>query len=151
MYYSGLSTRKVAEQLSNIFGEHVSQSTAWFWIHKYSELVGEYVKDLKPKLSGKYHRDEAEIVVGGEGRYFWETIDEDSRMIVAHLLTESRTNEDAKKVFQQASEVQKPTTLYIMVLLRMTVRLTKFSIRGTKQIELNGLGKLAYEQGKQTT
>jgi transposase-like protein len=112
MYYSGLSTRKVAEQLSNIFGEHVSQSTVWFWIHKYSELVGEYVKDLKPKLSGKYHHDETEIAVGGEGRYFWETIDEGTRMIVAHLLTESRTSEDAKKVFQQALEVQRPTTLY---------------------------------------
>ena len=33
-------------------------------------------------------------------------------MIVAHLLTESRTSEDARKVFQQALEVQKPTTLY---------------------------------------
>ncbi len=50
--------------------------------------------------------------MGGEGRYFWETIDEGTRMIVAHLLTESRTSEDARKVFQQALEVQKPTTLY---------------------------------------
>jgi transposase-like protein len=112
MYYSGLSTRKVAEQLSNIFGEQVSQSTVWFWVHKYSELVGEFVKDLKPKLSGKYHHDETEIAVGGQGRYFWETIDEGTRMIVAHLLTESRTSEDARKVFQEALEVQKPTTLY---------------------------------------
>src|SRR3990170_5335364 len=31
MYYVGLSWRKVAEQLSNIFGEHVSQSTVWYW------------------------------------------------------------------------------------------------------------------------
>jgi transposase-like protein len=33
-------------------------------------------------------------------------------MIVAHLLTESRTSEDAKKVFKQALEKQKPTALY---------------------------------------
>jgi transposase-like protein len=112
MYYSGLSTRKVAEQLSNIFGEHVSQSTVWYWVHRYSELVGEYVETLKLKLSGEYHHDETEIAVGGQGRFFWETIDEDTRMIVAHLLTESRTSEDARKVFQQALEVQKPTTLY---------------------------------------
>jgi transposase-like protein len=67
---------------------------------------------LKPKLSGKYHHDETEIAVGGSGRYFWETIDEDTRYIVAHLLTESRTSEDARNVFQQALDVQKPTTLY---------------------------------------
>jgi transposase-like protein len=112
MYYSGLSTRKVAEQISNIFGEHISQTTVWYWIHRYSELVGDFVETLKPKLSGKYHHDETEIAVGGKGRYFWETIDEGTRMIVAHLLTESRTSEDARKVFQKALEVQKPTTLY---------------------------------------
>jgi len=112
MYYGGLSTRKVAEQISYFFGEHISQTTVWYWIHRYSELVGEFVETLKPKLSGKYHHDETEIVVGGRGRYFWETIDEGTRTIVAHLLTESRTSEDARKVFQQALEVQKPTTLY---------------------------------------
>jgi transposase-like protein len=112
MYYGGLSTRKVAEQISNIFGEHISQTTVWYWIHRYSELVGDFVETLKPKLSGKYHHDETEIAVGGQGRYFWETIDEGTRMIVAHLLTESRTSEDARKVFQKALEAQKPTTLY---------------------------------------
>jgi transposase-like protein len=112
MYYSGLSCRKVAEQLSNIFGEHVSQTTVWYWVHSYSALVNEYVETLKPTLSGKYHHDETEIAVGGQGRYFWETIDEDTRFIVAHLLTESRTSEDAKTVFKQALKVQKPTILY---------------------------------------
>jgi transposase-like protein len=112
MYYSGLSTRKVAEQISNIFGEHISQTTVWYWVHRYSELVDEFVKTLKPKLSRKYHHDETEISVGRQGRYFWETIDEDTRMIVSHLLTESRTSEDARKAFQQALEVQRPTTLY---------------------------------------
>ncbi len=112
MYYSGLSCRKVTEQISNIFGEHISQTTVWYWVHQYSELVSEYVETLKPTLSGKYHHDETELKVGGQGRYFWETIDEDTRFIVAHLLTESRTSEDAKKVFRQALKVQKPTTLY---------------------------------------
>jgi len=112
MYYSGLSCRKVAEQLSNIFGEHVSQTTVWYWVHQYSKLVSEYVETLKPTLSGEYHHDETELKIGGQGRYFWETIDEGTRFIVAHLLTESRTSEDAKKVFQQALKVQKPITLY---------------------------------------
>jgi transposase-like protein len=112
MYYSGLSTRKVAEQISNIFGEHISQTTVWYWVHSYSELVGDFVETLKPKLSGKYHHDETEIAVGGQGRYFWETIDEDTRFIVAHLLTESRTSENARTVFKQALEKQRPTMLF---------------------------------------
>jgi putative transposase len=112
MFYGGLSTRKVVEQIANIFGEHVSQTTIWYWIHQYSKLVSDFVETLKPTLSGKYHHDETEIAVGGQGRYFWETIDEDTRYIVAHLLTESRTSEDARKVFRQALKVQKPKILY---------------------------------------
>jgi transposase-like protein len=112
LFYSGVSTHKIAEQLSNIFGEHVSQTAVWYWIHRYSNLVSEYVETLKPKLSGIYHHDETEIAVGGKGRFFWETIDAGTRMIVAHSLTESRTSENARKVFQQALEVQRPTVLY---------------------------------------
>ncbi len=112
MFYGGLSTRKVVEQIANIFGEHISQTTVWYWIHQYSELVGDFIETLKPTVSGKYHHDETEIAVGGQGRYFWETIDEGTRFIVAHLLTQSRTSEDAKAVFKQALAVQRPTTLY---------------------------------------
>ncbi len=112
LYYSGLSTRNVAEQLSNIFGENVSQSTVWYWIHKYSDLVTGYIKELKPNLSGKYHHDETELKVGAEDRYFWETIDEDTRFIVGHLLTGKRTSENAEKVFRQALEKQRPTAVF---------------------------------------
>jgi transposase-like protein len=112
LFYSGLSTRKVADQLENIFGESVSNSTVHYWIHKYSELAKDYVATLQPKLSAKYHHDETEIKVGGEGRYFWETIDEDTRYIVAHLLSSGRTSEHAKIVFKQALEKQRPNSLF---------------------------------------
>jgi transposase-like protein len=112
MYYGGLSMRKVAEQLRNIFGEPVSQSTIHYWIHKYSTMVEEYVETLKPTLSGKYHHDETELKVGGNGRFFWETIDEDTRFLVAHLLSGERTSENAKRVFQQALDKQRPSVLF---------------------------------------
>ncbi len=112
LYYSGLSMRKVVEQVKNIFEEYLSQSTIHYWIHKYATLVKEFIETLKPSLSGKYHHDETEIKVDGEGRYFWETIDEDTRFIVASLLTESRTSEEAIKVFKQALEKQRPIAFF---------------------------------------
>jgi transposase-like protein len=75
-------------------------------------LVKDFVETLKPKLSGKYHHDETEIKVNGGGRHFWETIDEDTRFIVASLLTQSRTSEDAIKVFRQALEKQRPHVFF---------------------------------------
>jgi transposase-like protein len=112
MYYDGLSTRKVKKQLADIYGEHVADSTVWYWVSKFGKLVGEYCETLAPTLGGKYHHDETEIKVGGEEKYFWETIDEDTRFLVAHLLGNTRTSEDAKKVFRQALEKQRPTAFF---------------------------------------
>ena len=75
--------RKTREQIENIYGKSISQSTIHYWVHKYATLVKDYVTSLQPKLSVKYHHDETEIKVDGEGRYFWETIDQDTRFIVA--------------------------------------------------------------------
>jgi putative transposase len=104
--------RKVAEQINSIFGQNVSQSTIHYWIHKYAVLAKEYVESLAPILSGKYHHDETELKVNGDGRYFWHTLDEDTRFVVAHLLSADRTTENASQVFQQALQKQRPTVLY---------------------------------------
>lgn len=112
LYFSGLSTRKVAENIEQIYGNKISQVSIWTWIQKYTKLVGEYINSLKPELSGKYHHDETELKVGGDGRYFWETLDEDTRFIVAHMLTETRTSQEAKEVFIQSLQKQRPISFY---------------------------------------
>jgi transposase-like protein len=139
LYYGGLSMRKLADNLENIFGEKVSQSTIHYWIHKYASLAKDYVESLQPKLSGKYHHDETEIKVSGNGRYFWETIDEDTRFIVGSLLTEIRTSEKAIKVLRQAFLNKDRLRFSLMVRLRIMMHLTRYSIPNSKQTESNGL------------
>lgn len=112
LYFNGLSVRKVAEQLNDIYGESNSQVTVWTWIQKYSKLVSEYVETLQPNLSGKYHHDETELNILGKGHYFWETLDHDTRFIVAHLLSNGRSKENAIEVFRQALSKQRPIALF---------------------------------------
>jgi transposase-like protein len=117
IYYGGCSMRKTAELLESIYGEKVSQSTVHFWIHKFAKLVAtELMPLLEAKgnlaLSGKYHHDETEIRVNGKGQFVWQTLDQESRYIVAHLLSDGRTTEDAKKVFQMGKDKQKPIVLF---------------------------------------
>jgi transposase-like protein len=112
LYYDGLSTWKIQRQIAKIFKVDVSVTAIWKWIMKYSEFVDDYVSTLQPLLSGKYHHDETEIKVGGEDKYFWETLDKDTRFLVAHLLSESRTSDDAKEAFTQAMNKQRPTILF---------------------------------------
>jgi transposase-like protein len=104
--------RQIAEQTNNIFGVKVSHSTIHYWIHKYAKFTKDYVESLTPVLSGRYHHDETELKVDGTGRYFWQTLDEDTRYIVAHLLSVDRTTNSAIQVFKQALQKQRPTTLF---------------------------------------
>jgi transposase-like protein len=115
LYYDGLSSWKTAKQLGEIYGESVTHKTILNWIAKFTKLVQPYIEQVleqQLKLSGKIHHDETEIKVGSEGCYFWQSLDENSRYMVAHLLTESRTSEDAKKVFRQILEKQRPIALF---------------------------------------
>ena len=97
LYYDGLSTWKVSRQIAKIFKVDVSAVAVWKWVMRFSELVSDYTSTLAPQLSGKYHHDETGFGVGGQDRYFWETIDSDTRYLVAHLLGQTRTSEEQRR------------------------------------------------------
>ena len=107
MYFEGLSTRKVARQLESIFGEKVSQVTIWNWVRKYSVMVSEYIRTLAPRVGTQWHHDETVIRCEGQNQWFWETIDEQTRMIVASHLSETRSLKDTIAVFRQGLETGK--------------------------------------------
>lgn len=107
MYFEGLSARKVSRQLESIYGEKVSQVTVWKWVRKYSRLVSEYTKTLSPRIGTQWHHDETVVRCEGQNQWFWETIDEQTRMIVASHLSETRSVKDTIKVFREGLETAK--------------------------------------------
>lgn len=115
MYFEGLSVRKVSRQLESIYGEKVSQVSIWKWVRKYSILVSEYTKTLSPQIGGKWHHDETVIRCEGQNEWFWETIDEDTRFLIASHLSETRSLEDTIVVFREAVETAKgrPQALFV--------------------------------------
>ena len=91
LYFEGLSVRKVQTQIEKIFGVRVSQMTLWKWIMKYSKLVSEFVETLKPKLVGIYKVDETAIKCKGVQKWFWEIIDDQTKFLVASLISKRVT------------------------------------------------------------
>jgi len=128
--YSGFSMIKVVEQIGNIFEEHLSQSTIHYWIHKYATLVKEFVDTFKPELSSKYHHDETEIKVDCEGRYFWGTIDEDTRFIVASLLQNQGQARMLSKFSDRHLKNKDHMYFSLRAHLHMMKHITKYSIQG---------------------
>jgi transposase-like protein len=114
LYFEGLSVRKIQTQIKKLFGVDVSQVAVWKWIMKYSALVSRYVETLSPQVLGVYHLDETAIKCKGVQKWFWEMIDEQTKMIVSSHLSNSRTTEDAVKVLEKSVRItkRKPTSIY---------------------------------------
>ncbi|MGB8215901.1 MAG: IS6 family transposase [Candidatus Methanoperedens sp.] len=114
LYFDGMSVRKIQNQIQYIFKVEVSQVTIHNWITKYSELVKEYVDTLKLELGEEWHVDETAIKVDGEQKWFWEIIDKDTRVMVAGLLSDTRTIEANTRLFKEAKEraINKPKVIY---------------------------------------
>jgi transposase-like protein len=61
LYFSGLSLRKIARNLSDHFRIDINYSTIYTWIQRYISIVTEYVNSLAPQLSTTWHADEVFI------------------------------------------------------------------------------------------
>lgn len=86
LYFEGLSVRKVQRQMAKLFEVKVSQVSIWKWVMKYSTLAKEFVDTLKPKLAGEWHIDETMIKCDGDYKWFWEMIDNETKLDKRRLL-----------------------------------------------------------------
>jgi len=118
LWFEGLSIRKVQRQIANIYGVYVNHDTIWYWIYKYSKLVGEYIKRLKPKLSGEWVCDETTIRCRDTDskqllRWFWQCMDGETRWIISVHLSNDRDSKEALELLRKGLEnaKAKPSTL----------------------------------------
>jgi len=113
-YLEGLSVRKIQTQIEKLYNVHVSQTTVWKWVMKYSKLCSQFVETLQPQLLGIYHVDETAIKCKEVQKWFWEIIDQQTKFLVAGHLSGSRTTEDVISLFEKSIRVakRKPTSIY---------------------------------------
>ena len=107
LYMKGLSLRKVTDHLEQFFGVKVHYSTVLRWIDKYTKLINAYVDDLKPELSDVWHVDEMMIKTGGKWSWLWNCMDNETRFLLANLVTKTREIKDARRIFQEAKKMAK--------------------------------------------
>jgi putative transposase len=123
LYFSGLSLRKVARNVSDHFDIDLHHSTIYEWIQRYIPKISEYVNSLIPQLSNKWHADELFVKMkDGETRkghtgiaYLWNIMDRESRFLIASKLSEKRDINGAVQAFNEAiknSHNSKPDVVY---------------------------------------
>lgn len=111
LYFSGLSLRKIARNLSDHFRIDINYSTIYTWIQKYIPIITEYVNSLAPQLSTTWHADEVFIRTrdgdvmqhGYSMGFLWNIMDRETRYLIASKLTEKRDVHAAIAAFQEAA------------------------------------------------
>jgi transposase-like protein len=123
LYFSGLSLRKVARNITDHFDIEINYSTIYGWIQTYIPKISNYVNSLIPQLSDSWHIDKLFVKMkGGDKRkgntnvaYLWNIMDRDSRFLIASKLSEKRDTNGAIQAINQAihnSHGNLPNTVY---------------------------------------
>ena len=88
-YYQGNSVRDIANGLEMI-GVDVSHVAVYQWIAKYSAMSDEFLNTITPRVGNWYRADEIYVKIGGEQRYLFNSMDDDTRFWITQELADSK-------------------------------------------------------------
>jgi len=105
LYYNGMSYRNVRNTFDDLTGQAIAKKTLWKWVIRFSALVSDHIRTLRPQLGDVWIADETVIRVRGENWWFWDIIDERTRYLVASHVSRTRGTKKAKRLLMQALSV----------------------------------------------
>lgn len=104
LFYRGVSTRKVQEHLQAFYPQNSSHKSIYKWIVKYSKMISTFTDNLKLKVGEEMQVDEMEYKVKKQKSWFIDTIDTETRFMVASKFTKTRQQKELKKVIEKAKQ-----------------------------------------------
>ncbi len=104
LYYTGSSLTDIANHLSQTYNNHVSRTSIYAWLIKYSERAVKLLEPLKPKVSDVWIADETALKFEDKLHWIWDIIDRDTRFLLASYLSPNRGTREAKMLMELASE-----------------------------------------------
>jgi len=104
LYYKGLSLRDIADTIYQFYNIKLHHETVRIWIMKFTKVMNDFVSKFKPKVSKVWHTDEQMVKIKGKYEWSWNTIDKETRFLLANVITENRFIDDARQVFKEAKE-----------------------------------------------
>lgn len=148
MFYDGIATNTIDEQIRNIYNIEVDSSNIWRWVQKYSKRAIDYLYQFQVKTSGIWIVDETQIKINGKPYWFWDVIDQDTRFLVGTHLSKDRTVRDATVLFKKCKYKvkEKPRMIFSDKMLSYPrainrVFYSRYADRRTEHIQVKGLTK----------
>lgn len=104
LFYRGISTRKVQEHLQAFYPHNSSNVSIYKWIVKYSKMISKFTDNLKLKVGKELQVDEVEYRVNRRKAFFIDSIDTETRFMVASEFVRGRGTKELKQVIKEAKE-----------------------------------------------
>ena len=150
MFYDGIATNTIDEQLKNIYDVKVDSSNIWRWVQKYTKRAIDYLYQFQVELSDIWVVDETVVKINGVNYWFWDVIDQDTRFLVGTHLSKKRTIHDATILFKKCKykAKNKPKIIFSDQMASYhkainRVFYSRYADRGTDHIQTQGLTKSA--------
>ena len=103
MYYDGLSYKKIAENLADMFDRpEPSKRTIFEWVKEYTDKAIAAMKGRKAETGDEWVADEMVLKVGGRNVWHWNVMDAKTRYILATHLSPRRDADQAIAVMEKA-------------------------------------------------
>jgi len=102
LFYKGISTRQVQQHLQTFYPHNSSNVSIYKWIVKYSKMISKFTETLKLQVGKEIQVDEMEYRVNKKKAFFIDSIDTETRFMIASEFVRGRTTKDLKKVIMKA-------------------------------------------------
>jgi transposase-like protein len=76
-----------------------TKKTIWDWVKKYSKMLNEFTSKQAPEIEGRIHMDETYVKVDGEDKYYFDAVDQKTKMSIADHLSHTRDTDGAINLF----------------------------------------------------
>ena len=104
MFYRGIPTNQIDEQLKSIYKDKINQSTIYRWVIKYSQSAIKYTSHFNPEVGQAWFVDETAFKIEGDQYWYWDVIDYKTRFLIATHISKSRDLENAKAIFKKCKK-----------------------------------------------
>lgn len=114
LYFKGISLRGIQDHLKQFYNLEIDHSNILRRIQKYSKVIDDYVKTLKPEVTDIWHHDEMKIQAGGKWRWLWNIMDEDTKFLITTQVSTKAGIKETRSIFEKAREQTDKQPAYLI-------------------------------------
>jgi len=114
LFYDGLPLTKIQGQIRQIYLDSVETSTIYRWIVKYTEKANKVMEPYKAKTGNTWVIDETVIELDGKNAWFWDTICDKTKFLLASHISYTRTIRDVEAILNKGIDNSSRTPRFIV-------------------------------------